>query len=124
MKIYKIYAQCAINPHPITEITEQQADAEIRNTINEYVDEEISPSLYDELVSEDNFDIDSNILDITISNLIYEFWETNNFLDCGDYMIKKTDEDFYSLSRPNCCGYWHFTDEEIKKEFNQVKQHR
>jgi len=123
MKIYKIYAQCVRNPHPITEITEQQTYVEIRHIIDEYIETELFSDLYNELVSEENFEIDSDNLYNAIANLFYKFWENNNFVDCGDYMIIKSDTDFCNLSRPNACGFMIFTSREIRNEFNRVKEH-
>ena len=86
-KIYKVYAQCVVRPRgkAITEITESEAHSLIMYAVNDMVDE---GTINIETEDSDEF---GRMLDEISSNAI-EFFEENDFFECGDFIVLVSDD--------------------------------
>jgi len=115
MKIWKVYAQCCYNPHPVQEISEHQFNSLIDDLIIDYTNvrdcSEFFPGKDD--------DKESNLFFSALYELIMENWKSYGILDCGDYCLKKTDDD-ESPSRPCMGGYEDFLNSDIRKKIEKI----
>ena len=97
MKMFKVYAKCAISAHPI-----QEADKnDLQEAIDRNLDEAINAGKVD-CFNEDD-EIDDEKYSAALEKLEIEFDRTG-CLNAGDYQIIKA-ESADEISRPNMCGY-------------------
>lgn len=115
MKIWKIYTQCCKNPHPIKEITEQQFNSLVEDLITDLT----NINDYPEFFPDEDDDKKTDLFYSALYELITETWNLYGILECGDFCLKKTDNDEWP-SRPSMGGYENFSNSEIKKRIEKI----
>lgn len=105
MKIYKIYSRGCTIPHPIKDVTYMEEEM-VENAISENWDNAI-----DNGSVEFQVDIDGDIVPEDYENKFQKFyselkesWEKTGILFCGDWELRRLEEDKFP-QRPNNCGW-------------------
>lgn len=106
MRYYKVYAKCAYASRPVREISICEVtgciDDLIRYNIGEY-----SWKHQEEDIDEDAW----RCIDEKIANVIYNVWQEDGFLQCGDYAIYRVEDSEDAPERSNKYGWDLFIDE-------------
>lgn len=96
MKLFKVYGQNCVAPHPYKEIFEE----DLEEHFNKIVDDALDCGIIE--FTDDDADNDRKMSDAY--DKVEAYFEENDYLNCGDYMIVRA-EDLSEVRRPNMCGY-------------------
>lgn len=93
-KYYKVYANCCIVPRAIKEIDKEDAKRYVLEAVDQYVDNQGFSDL--EPFHDIDWDEDDNDAVNAAFEKVYdkasEYFEKNDFYECGDFIIVYTDE--------------------------------
>ena len=106
MRYFKVYANCAYASRPVREISSSEVAGCIDDLIRYNIGE------YSWKHQEENIDEDAwRCIDEKITDVIYNVWKEDGFLQCGDFALYRVEDDEAAPERSNMYGYDLFTDD-------------
>ena len=105
MKVYKIYSKGCTNPNPIKDVTYMEKEM-VEDAISENWDNATENGSV-EFETDIDGDISQEDYETKISNFyseLQESWRKTGILSCGDWELRRLEDDEFP-QRPNNCGW-------------------